>query len=96
MSDAYCYLCFNCGFITPALKWYLWHWDEEGNNEIEAEPGYQDPTCRCPVCSFDHRDDDSGPGIMDGQRTTLMVERERAQGEWGDLWKEVEQETFGL
>lgn len=95
MSDPLCHLCFNCGFITEESKWFYWHWDDEGNNEVPAEVGYMDPTARCPVCGFDHRDDDSGPGYLDGVRTTLMVEREREQEEWGDLWKEVEQEILG-
>lgn len=95
MPEDYHYLCFNCGFITPYAKWYFWHWDDEGNAEVEAEVGYMDPTCRCPVCLFDHRDDDSGPGFLDGKHASLMVERERAQEEWSDLWKEVEQEILG-
>lgn len=94
--DDYHYLCYNCGFITPFEKWFLWHWDDEGNVEVPAEPGYQDPIERCPVCRCDHTDGNYSPGIMGGTLMTLTVERQREQEEWGECWAEVEKEVFGL
>lgn len=95
MND-YHYLCYNCGFITPFEKWTHWDWDEEGNNLIPTPSGQEAFYDRCPVCQWDHWDDDGDPGIMDGTLAAMTVERERELENWGDRWKEVEQEVFGL
>jgi hypothetical protein len=94
--DNYFYLCFNCGFITPYTRWEQWNWDEEGDNLIPAPEGEEAFYERCPVCLWDHWDDDSNPGIMDGKREELENERKNAIEDWGDRWKEVESEVFGL
>lgn len=95
-EEDYWYLCFNCGFITEFEKWEMLKWDEEHLNLIPSPEGEDDPICRCPVCKWDHIDDDSNPGIMDGTHGSLCVERERAKDGWQDLWAETAEEVFGL
>jgi hypothetical protein len=89
------YLCFNCGFITPVEKWTYWIWDDKGNEKIAVPEGWH-IFARCPVCQWDHTDDDSNPGYLDGLISVLCVERQEALEDWGDRWKEVEEEVFGL
>jgi hypothetical protein len=87
----YYYLCCNCGVITPYADWTAWFRDPEYDGpEVEAPltpapMGWQDPIMRCPSCSWDHVDDDSGPGIYDGTKAAMLAERTRlvvADYEW--------------
>lgn len=94
--DDYHYLCFNCGFITPYDRWEGWNWDDKGENRVPVPEGEEAMYQRCPVCHWDHWDDDSNPGIQDGTVPELEKEREEVIRDWGDRWKEVEQEVFGL
>jgi DNA-directed RNA polymerase subunit RPC12/RpoP len=86
----YSYLCGNCGKITLAGSWEALVRDDEGEYLIPAPDGWMDPVIRCPACSFDHTDDDSGPGVWDGTR--LEVHRIRRDllaekdGVWADAW----------
>lgn len=68
-------LCGNCGTILhdDAFE-YLKH-EEDGDHLVPVEPGDMDPIVHCPVCRFEHSDDDSGPGMWGGSFVTMNTER---------------------
>lgn len=86
--DDYCYLCFNCGSITPVCEWAMFHYTEDGKRRAPGK-GETDPVCECPVCLWEHIDDDGNPGIIDGTREQCEAEREGALEQWGEGWAEV-------
>lgn len=92
--DDYCYLCCNCGFITPFAKWTLLKYDEN-ENLVPVEDGDMDPHCVCPVCSHMHIDDDSNPGMRDGTRTECEEARKEEAKIFQDHWSDVELEIIG-
>lgn len=95
MED-YCYLCCNCGFITPYELWTFWKWEDEGDEQkmVPAGKGDMDPICRCPVCKWDHTDDDSNPGIIDGTYDDCVKERPRQAEMFEDLWDDTLEEIL--
>lgn len=100
MDDDYCYLCCNCGFITPFAKWTLWTWEEEwdeseGQKMIPAPKGMEDPICRCPVCQWNHLDDPGNPGMRDGTRAECEEARIEEAQAFEDHWNDVAQEIVG-
>lgn len=86
MSDDYNYLCFACGNISAFSHWTLLQRDIETGLLRLSRWGESDPICVCPVCEWQHTDDDGNPGILDGPETTLAAEREKQKSIWADLW----------
>ena len=98
-SSDYWYLCWNCGFVTPFSKWRLMKWDIEAEEAdaplmIPVEDGDSDPICVCPVCEWEHEDNDSGPGILDGTYQEMVSERQKSEGKWIEHWQLVWEEVF--
>lgn len=97
MDPEYCYLCFNCGGIAPYTDWTFWQYDEDYLFLVPAPLDGSDPICRCPYCEWNHIDDPGNPGIQDGTREELYVEREKAAvdsfypyaADWSDVMEEV-------
>jgi hypothetical protein len=96
MSD-YFYLCGNCGEITEAKRWGMFHYTEGGYRR-PPEPNESDPVLECPVCFYEFTDDDSGPPMYDGhsreecerQRQALLDEAFEEYGfDWGESWTAV-------
>jgi hypothetical protein len=82
-------LCHACGSITPYDFWTLWRGNPETGVIEPAPVGWSDPIERCPVCSWDHIDDDSGPGVLDGDFETLARERAMVAPDFGESWVEA-------
>lgn len=88
-------LCGACGAVTRDADWTGWNRDDDdalvpaAGNE---EPGY----LRCPACQYDHRDDDSDPGVwggslveMEKERAGLLIDGDWWPEAWADRWAEV-------
>jgi hypothetical protein len=65
--------------------------DEDGLGQHwrPSRDGEGDPMMRCPVCSWEHVDDDSGPGVFDGTFREVDDERDRLLPDFADLWTET-------
>jgi hypothetical protein len=87
-EPSYCYLCFNCGSVTPFAKWGVFHYTEDGRRR-KPERNETDPVLECPVCLWEHIDDDGNPGILDGPQRDCELEREAALTDCGEHWDEV-------
>lgn len=78
-------LCCACGAIRAESLWTYWQSDEEGDHWIPSPPGSEDPMARCPACGWEHRDDESGPGMYGPDALDeLLQERERLLYRWGE------------
>lgn len=95
VSD-YFYLCGNCGEITDADSWGMFHYTEDGDRR-PPEPDETDPVLECPVCWYEFTDDDSGPPMYDGTRASCAQQRQDLLNEafephgydWGEDWTAV-------
>ena len=90
MSDApssrdYWLLCLACGSVANESEWTYWQRDEEGNWRPPLPCEY-DPMMRCPACGWEHVDDDSNPGIMDGTREQVDAYRAEEEPEYAEWW----------
>lgn len=87
------YLCFNCGGIAPQDDFAMLKWDDDGDL-VPIESGDYDPILRCPVCQWNHTDDDSNPGLGDGDgrgtREACEAERVEALADFGDAWADAQ------
>lgn len=88
MTNDYFYLCFNCGWISPFETWKLMKHDPDDENHglIPVEDGDMDPVCICPICKWEHVDDDSNPGIQDGTLLECAIARALALEDWSEHW----------
>lgn len=81
--DGYWNLCCECGYITIADSWLALNYNEAHEDETmpyepRLIPAESDPSVyRCPACGHDHQDNDSGGGVFDGTRESVIAERAR-------------------
>lgn len=83
----YWYLCCNCGGVAPADYFEALRWDDEGEL-VPAPDGWEDPILRCPVCRWEHTDDDSNPGLYDGTFDEMQKQRAELAADlsYAELW----------
>lgn len=68
-------LCGECGCITFARDWTAWNHAEDRDELVPAPDGDEGNYYRCPACGYDHRDDDSDPGVWEGGLEEMKAER---------------------
>lgn len=86
------YLCFACGHIGPAdhFKPFVVADLNEGleGGWAPAPPGSSDPMLLCPLCKWQHQDDDSNPGLADGTYVECFNELCRVVNDYREAWDE--------
>jgi hypothetical protein len=92
-EEAYYYLCGACGEVTAHRRWTGLVRDQETEEMRPARDGEEWDLDVCPACGYEHRDDDSDPGVWGG--TIAQMDQERAvqfadlADFWIDRWKDL-------
>lgn len=76
-------LCGNCWVITQSSSWA--HYVRDADGVIMAPADEEDPAfSNCPNCNYSHVDDDSDPGVWEGNFDQMESEREENMPEEAD------------
>lgn len=77
-------LCGECGVITAKSAWSFLAWS--ANDELLPVPDGREPdVMRCPACSYDHLDDESGC-VWTGTQLEMEEEREQQLPDFAERW----------
>jgi hypothetical protein len=83
-------LCGNCGNVSPYADFRGMQFDDETGDLVLSDS--DDPSAvQCPICKYEHTDDDSGPGLWEGTAMEMMRTRRELAADpvWADLWLEA-------
>lgn len=93
VTNEYFYLCGNCGGIADTSLWQGLDYDEELDRKVPHVGINEAGFYRCPLCSYDHTDDDSGPGTYAGTLIGMVEQRKELLGDddfdWKTRWEEA-------
>lgn len=96
-QDEHFELCGNCGGIANAGLWQGLNRDEETDQLVGYDGPNEPHFWRCPLCGFDHTDDDGDPGVWAGAVADMLHQRRRLLAEddfdWKTLWEEAAAST---